>query len=156
MKLFRFFLRKNWMSLRTVIRIYPVFLLLGIQVRIRPDYKHIEIRIPNRWYLKNNSNTTFGGVLLLASDPFPALVFEYHFPGTRAFTLSHSIRYLRPAVGKLSAVIALSGADLNELGAGLAAGRSVQREFEYYFKDVRGHKVAEVTSVAFVRKERVI
>jgi hypothetical protein len=58
---------------------YPPFFLLGAKVRISEDYRRIRLRLPIRWYIRNNNGVMFGGAISMLSDPFPAIVFEKIF-----------------------------------------------------------------------------
>ncbi len=152
------FLRKlvdsKKIELKTAIRFYPPFVFLRLKVRVRSDYMRVNAVIPNRWFLRNNNNSVFGGVMLLVSDPFPALLFEHHFENCQAWTVNHSITYLRPSYGEIHMQVDITHEDINYMKTALLNKRSVVKEFTYFFEDERGHKIAEVKNVSCLRKKK--
>ena len=149
---------KNWMHkriglhLRTIIRFYPPFLLLGLKARISVDGKSVVLKVPSRWFYSNNNGVTFGGILLLISDPFPSLLFEKIIPNVKAWTVEHSIEYLRPIKGEVTATVNISDEAILYFTNELRDNRSAKMSFEYFFEDKRGRKVARVSTTSYLRK----
>ncbi len=143
---------KKIISLGTVMQFYPPFLFFGIKVRFSNDYKEINIKIPSRWYFKNNTGIMFGGAMCVASDPFPALLFERLIPNTHAWTKSHSLEYLRPAKTFVTMSFKIEEQDLSFMNSNLDEYGKAEKTFEYFFIDKKGIKVAKVTSTAYLRR----
>lgn len=139
------------LHLRTIIRFYPPFLLLGLKARISPNGRTVLLKVPSRWFYTNNNGVTFGGVLLLISDPFPSLLFEKLIPDVKAWTTEHSIEYLRPIKGEVTANVTISDKTIAYFNNELKDNRSAKKSFEYYFEDKHGRKVARVSTTSFIR-----
>lgn len=152
MKLIRFLITRKILSLKSAIRFYPIFIMLRLKVIVNNEYTKVNVSIPDKWFLKNNNNSLFGGVLLLVSDPFPALLFEHHFPECTVWTSEHSITYLRPAHGVLNMEVQIDENTILTFKEELISNRSATKTFTYYFKDKNSHKVAEIKSKTYIRK----
>jgi len=134
------------------IRFYPPFFFLSLKPKIYNNGKSIKLTIPFRRLLRNNNGVMFGGALLMLSDPFPALLFEELIDGVKAWTVAHSIEYLKPIRSRVEAEIHISETDIMYFEEGLKTNKSCEKQFEYYFTDKKGRKVAKVTTTALVRK----
>lgn len=154
MALFEWIHKRIGLHLRTIIRFYPPFLLLGLKARISKDGKSVVLKVPSRWFYTNNNGVTFGGVLLLISDPFPSLLFEKLIPNSKAWTTEHYIEYLRPIKGAVQANVSISDEALTYFINELKDKRSAKMSFEYFFKDIRGRKVARVSTTSFIKCNR--
>lgn len=130
---------------------YPPFFFIGARIRFSKDYRKIRLRIPLRWYLKNNNGVLFGGVMCLLSDPFPALVFEKIIPGTSAWNRTYNIDYLLPAKSRIEAQIEIAEQDIAELKLQLDEKGKAQKTFEYYFYDTSDRQVAKVSNTIYLR-----
>lgn len=127
---------------------YPPFLAFGIDLRWSDDAHRLDVTVPLRWYFRNNSGAMFGGAMLVASDPFPALMLQRLIPGCVAFTGRHEIRYLRPAQSAVSFFVELGRDEVAQLADELRRRRRAQKQYEYYLRDVSGRRVAKVTTNA--------
>lgn|GEM_PF-3580317 len=146
----------RWMDLRWIkfdrlLQCYPMFFFLGLRIRISSDYRHLKIRVPLRFYIRNNSGVMFGAAMATASDPFPALLLQKIFPGTVAFTRAHSVKYLRPAKSAVTMVVHLSEANIQSVETELQVMGKAERTYTYYFVNQQNKRVAEVTSTAYLR-----
>lgn len=140
------------LSFDRLLQFYPMFLFLGLKIRITKDFREVYIRIPLRFYIKNNTGVMFGAAMCTASDPFPALLFQKIFTGTIAFTRSHKLEYMRPAKSAVEMAVKISDEDLQEVATMLDKFGKAEKTFEYFFTDKKGKRVAKVTSVAYLRK----
>jgi len=155
MKLMRWLVdEKKIISLGTVLRFYPPFLFFGIKIKFSKDYKRVDIKVPLRGYFKNNTGVMFGGAMCVASDPFPALLFERLIPNTLAWTKNHKLEYLRPVKSFITLQFEVTDEDFDFISTELQTHGKVEKTFEYYFYDKSGHKVAKVTSTAYLRANR--
>ncbi|NJO88878.1 MAG: DUF4442 domain-containing protein [Chloroflexia bacterium] len=114
---------------------YPPFFLLGAKVRISEDYLKIRLRLPIRWYIKNNNGVMFGGAISMLSDPFPAIVFEKIFNNISAWTKGMQVKYLMPAKTTIEANIVISDEDIEFLENQLKETGKAEKTFNYYFLD---------------------
>lgn len=140
------------LSFDRLLQFYPMFLFLGLKIRITKDFREVYIRIPLRFYIKNNTGVMFGAAMCTASDPFPALLFQKILPGTIAFTRSHGLEYLRPAKTAVEMRARISDEDLEEIKNSMEEYGKAQKTFEYFFTDKHEKRVAKVTSTAYLRK----
>ena len=145
-------LKIKWISYQTLLQWYPMFIFLGLKINISADYRNISIRIPNRWYIRNNTGILFGGAMCATSDPFPALLFERIIPGAKAWTVAHSIEYIRPAYTSVTMNIHINEDIINNMIHQLEHEKYARHTFEYYFMDEKKHRIAIVRSTAFVKK----
>lgn len=110
---------------------YPPFFLLGAKVRISEDYLKIRLRLPIRWYIKNNNGVMFGGAISMLSDPFPAIVFEKIFNNISAWTKGMQVKYLMPAKTTIEANIVISDEDIEFLENQLKETGKAEKTFNY-------------------------
>lgn len=130
---------------------YPLFEHLGVQARMDEVTRSVYLRIPFEARWRNNNNTFFGGVMLMVSDPFPALLMEQYFPGSSAWTISHGIAYLKPVRSAVEMRFELDDILLDTIENELSDKGSCRGSFEYYFYDTRERRVAKVTSEYYLR-----
>lgn len=133
------------------INLYPPLLFFGIKVSISADHREVAIEVPLRWYYRNNTGVMFGAVLSVASDPFPALLFQKLLPGTTAWTRAHHIEYLHPCRSSARATYRITDEDVAALAGPLESTGRAFREFEYGFVDRDGTLVARVTNTTYLR-----
>lgn len=144
--------RSRRLPFALLLRFYPPFLFMGARVELSDDCRRLRLKLPLRWYGRNNNGALFGGFLCAASDPFPALLFERILPGVAAWTRSHRLDYLRPAQSAVVMRLEIDDATVAELRADLESEGRAERAFEYYFRDERGRRVARVTSTAYLQR----
>jgi hypothetical protein len=142
----------KWISYQTLLQWYPIFIFLGLKIKISSDYRNISIRLPNRWYIRNNTGILFGGAMCASSDPFPALLFERIIPGVKAWTVAHSIEYIRPAYTAVTMTIHINEDIIKSMAQQLEDEKYAKHTFEYYFTDEKNHRIAIVRSTAFIKK----
>lgn len=130
---------------------YPLFSYLGVEVSLEEAQRRFSLSIPydERW--KNSYDTMFGGVMLMTSDPFPAILMKHYFPGSTALTVRHSIEYLKPVRSKTTMRFVLSDQLLDAVEDALVNNSTSRGEFSYHFYDSRDRIVATVTSEYYLR-----
>ncbi len=143
-------LRNKLIRFDRLLSYYPLFFFVGARIRISDDYRRMSVRIPLRWYTKNNNGVLFGGLMCMLSDPFPALVFEKIIPDTSAWSRAHSIVYLLPAKSAVTAKIELKEEDIDDMKIQLQEKGKAEKKFEYYFVDKNGANIALVSSSTYI------
>ncbi len=133
---------------------YPPFLFFGIDIRFSKEAHRIDVRIPLRWYFRNNSGVMFGAAMVVATDPFPALMLQRLIPKSMAWTRRHQIEYLRPATGTVSFSLELSEADVRDVERELSTKGRAQRNYCYSVVDENDRRVAKIDTVAYLARAR--
>jgi hypothetical protein len=146
--------RKKLIRYDRLLEFYPLFFFIGLRIRISDDYRRINIRLPIRWYNRNNNGVLFGGLMCMISDPFPALVFEKIIPDTSAWSRAHSVIYLLPAKTSVEAFIELKEEDIDEMKQQIHEKGKAEKKFEYYFVDKNGNQVALVSSSTYIATKK--
>ncbi len=152
MSLIKWINKKNLIRYDKLLGLYPPFLFNGAKIRFYNNYRKIVLKIPLRWYNKNNNGVMFGGAMCLLSDPFPALIFEKIIEGSSAWTRKQTIKYIRPAKTSVEAVIELSENEINTLREQLNEKGIAIQDFKYFFCDKKGQQVAQVTNSTYLRR----
>ncbi len=132
---------------------YPPFFLLGAKVRISEDYRNIRLRLPIRWYIKNNNGVMFGGAISMLSDPFPAIVFEKIFDNISAWTKGMQVKYIIPAKTTIEANIVITGEEITFLKSQLEEAGKAEKTFNYYFVDKKNRQVAFISNTIYLRSK---
>ncbi len=132
---------------------YPPFFLLGAKVRISGDNRKIRLRLPIRWYIKNNNGVMFGGAISMLADPFPAIVFEKIFDNISAWTKGMQVKYLMPAKTTIEANIVINDKDIAFLKSELEEVGKAEKTFDYYFVDKKNRQVAFVSNTIYLRNK---
>lgn len=147
-------LRSSPATFGRLMGLYPPFWFMGVRVRFSEDYLVADIRLPRRWYLRNGHGTVFGGAILSASDPFPAIQFAKLMPWALTWTKSHSVDFIRPARSVLTATVRISRADVEAAEAALRDEGRYKSSHTYVFTDKWGQTVAQVESTVYMRNPR--
>jgi hypothetical protein len=126
---------------------------LGAKVRISEDYRRIRLRLPIRWYIRNNNGVMFGGAISMLSDPFPAIVFEKIFDQVAAWTKGMEVKYLMPAKTAIEANIEISDQDIADLKSQLEEAGKAEKVFTYYFLDKKSRQVAYISNMIYLRNK---
>src|SRR5690606_12718048 len=101
-------LKTNHKTFGILMGLYPAFLFFGIKVRFSEDFLEAHLRLPVRWYFKNGHGTVFGGAILAASDPFPAVMLSKKIPGSLTWTRAHSVEFIKPGKKRLYGKVILT------------------------------------------------
>ncbi len=132
---------------------YPPFLFIGANFVFDVKRKAITIRIPLRWYTRNNNSALFGGAICAAADPFPALFLQQLIPGTSAWTKDIKVEYLKPVRSEIISTIVISDGELEVLKRAVEQNGNVEKRFEYHFCNSGNEKVARITTAAYLRRQ---
>lgn len=158
MKFYRHIARKfNASSARIFgffMNLYPPFVFFGVKVRFSPDFYTCNLRISNRFYFKNGHGTMFGGAILAATDPIPAVQLSRILRYTQVWTKAHEVVFKKPARTSLRAEIQLSDQQLSEIKEFLRNDGKCVHVFHYSLFDKQGDVVAEVKSQVYLRNPR--
>ena len=137
---------------KRLMELYPPFLFMGVKVKkVSPDYRHLHLHLPLRWYGKNMHGSMFGGFICSVSDPMPVLMCLRLFPDAQAWTKSHLLEFLKPARGSLDLKIDIEDEAVERVRADLDRTGSAHYDFEYRLTDSRNRVVAKVTNSVYLR-----
>jgi len=134
--------------------LYPPYVFFGVKVAFSADFLMCRLRIANRFYFKNGHGTMFGGAILAASDPIPAVQFSRIFPKTQVWTKAHEVVFRKPARSRLLADITLTPDDISLVKSDLKREGKHIRTYAYVLTDESKEIVAEVRSTVYIRNPR--
>jgi hypothetical protein len=134
--------------------LWPPFLGAGIRVtRLRADWKAIDVEMKLRFWNSNYVGTHYGGSLYSMTDPFYMLMLIENLGRDYVvWDKSASIRFRKPATGKVLASFRLSDEQIQEIRRELQTQEKVEPTFTVEVKDETGAVVAEVQKVLHIRK----
>jgi acyl-coenzyme A thioesterase PaaI-like protein len=145
--------RLKFLSPQRMLELYPPFFFMGVKVTgVSQDSRKLSVKLPLRWYGRNQYGTMFGGFMCAVSDPLAALVCARHFPGHEVWTKSNFVEFLRPARSDLHIDVEITEADLTRIRAELEAKGKSAPVFESYFRDAKGREIALVRNTVSIRK----
>ncbi len=112
-------------QLRWVLSVYPPFLLNRIRVAaIGPGFRTCRVHVHRSVVTRNLQGSTFGGTIYSAADPiYPLMywqIFAHRGERVQAWLRSATVRYLKPASGRVTFEFALSDDDVERACAALA------------------------------------
>lgn len=134
--------------------LYPPFFFFGVRVRFSEDFRTCRLRIANRWYYKNGHGTMFGGAMLAATDPIPAVQLSRIFRKTQVWTKGHELIFRKPARTNLYATITLEEDQIKQIKLDLRKDGKHIKVYTYALFDPSGELVAEVRSTVYMRNPR--
>lgn len=136
------------------INFWPPFWGAGIRVlRIREDYRSVDVEMRLRWWNANYVGTHFGGSLYAMADPFFMLmIMENLGPDFIVWDKAASIRFRAPGKGTVRAEFRLSQEQLDSLHAELSDQDKIEPKFNIDIKDEQGKVIAQVEKVVYVRR----
>jgi acyl-coenzyme A thioesterase PaaI-like protein len=143
----------RWM--RRLFNLYPPFLGAGIRVTdISPDWRHLRVRMPLRWYNRNYVGTQFGGSLYTMTDPFLMIMVMRNLgPDYVVWDKAAEIEFVAPGRGAVTAVFALTDEQLDDI----RANTGDSRHLPWFSVDVKaddGSVVARVRKQLYVRRKQ--
>ena len=143
-------------KLRRFINFYPPYLGAGVRVtHIADDFRHVEVKMPLRFYNRNYFGTHFGGSLYSMVDPFYVLMLANILgPEYIVWDKAASIRFKRPGKGVMKAIFELTEARITEIRAAAETQSKVEPLFQVLVKDEDDNVVAEVDKLLYVKKKR--
>lgn len=138
---------------RLLFNLYPPFVGAGVRVtHVSPDWRHLRVRMPLRWYNRNYVGSQFGGSLYSMTDPFlMIMVMKNLGPRYLVWDKSAEIEFVAPGRTAVSAEFTLTDAQLEDIRAGTAAGKYLP----WFTVDVLaedGRPVARVRKQLYVRR----
>jgi hypothetical protein len=134
--------------------LWPPYLGAGVRVkRIDDDLRAIDVEMKLRFWNSNYVGSHFGGSLFSMVDPFYMLMLiENLGPEYVVWDKSATIRFRKPAKGKVRAEFRLSDAQLDDIRQKVQGQPKYEPVFMVEIKDESGTVVAEVEKLLHVRK----
>jgi len=144
----------RWM--RHVFNVYPPFVGAGIHVtRIDPDWRHLRVEMPLRFYNRNYVGTHFGGSLYVMTDPFLMIMAMKNLgPDYVVWDKAAEISFVSPGRGRVVAEFRLSEQDIQDMRDKTADGSRYLPSFPVEVRAEDGTLVARVRKQLFVRKKQ--
>ena len=138
-----------------LIRFWPPFLGAGIRVKkFNKDCTLITVQMNMHFWNKNHVGTHFGGSLYSMTDPFYMLMLLQALGrGYIVWDKSASIRYKKPARGKVTAQFQLTEEQMEHIKENLKEGPKTEAEFVVEIKDETGEIVAEVKKILHISRK---
>lgn len=136
------------------LNVWPPYLGAGVRVkRIDADLRAIDVEMKLRFWNSNYVGSHFGGSLFAMVDPFYMLMLiENLGPAYVVWDKSASIRFRKPARGKVRAEFRLTEAQLEDIRQKVAGQPKYEPVFTIEIKDDSGAVVAEVEKLLYIRK----
>ena len=144
---------KSWLF-KHLINLYPPYLGTGIRVtQVAPDYSHLRVEMPMRFYNRNYVGTHFGGSLYAMVDPFYMLMLiqilgkEYV-----VWDRSAGIDFIKPGRGRMRAEFHIPPETVMEIKSHVADGQKYLPTFTVEIRDPQEETVARATKELYVRR----
>ncbi len=134
--------------------LYPPYVFFGVRVHFSDNFYTCKLSLANRFYFKNGHGTIFGGAILAATDPIPAVQFSRIFPKTQVWTKAHEVIFRKPGRTKLHAHITLSPEEMLQVKSDLKNEGKHIDTYTYVLWDESKDVVAEVRSTVYIRNPR--
>jgi len=147
------FLKKG--HLLWAMNFWPPIFGAGIKVKVlKPDLTDVVVSMKQRFWNTSFVSRHFGGSLYVMTDPFyMIMLLEVLGKGHSVIDKSASIRYLRPARGKVSARFKLSKNEIEKISSRF---RISDKPFEWTFEipitSDKGEVVAVVSKTLSLKK----
>ena len=137
-----------------LLNLYPPYLGAGVRVRASNDLRTFEVTMKLRWWNRNYVGTHFGGSLYTMCDPFFMLIlYEALGRGYVVWDKAATVRFRRRGTGTVRATFHIPGERIDESRAAADADGKVEPVFLAEVRDERGHLVAEVEKLLYVRRK---
>lgn len=135
---------------------FPCYRRTGAKiVFVSGDYKNVEIELRLNWKTRNYGGTIFGGSIFGACDPVHMIMLiKILGRGYTAVDKAASIRYLRPATGRLSAKFHIGDEEIHSIKDALQSNEKIDRNYTVSFFDDKDVKCAEIEKVVHIRKRQ--
>ena len=135
---------------------YPPYLSAAVRVtHVSPDFRHVEVEMPLRFYNRNYVGTHFGGSLYSMCDPFYMLMLiNILGPDYIVWDKAATIRFKKPGKGVMKATFELTEEKISEIRAAAETQPKVEPFFQVLIKDTEGTVVAEVDKLLYVKKKK--
>ena len=144
---------KSWLF-KTLINLYPPYLGTGIRIsQIAPDYSHLRVEMPLRFYNRNYVGTHFGGSLYAMTDPFYMLMLiQILGPDYVVWDRSAGIDFIKPGRGRMRADFRIPLETVTEIKARTADGEKYLPTFEVDIVGPEEVLVARATKELYIRR----
>lgn len=141
---------------RHLINLYPPFWGTGINVRsISNDYRHIVVKMKNRFYNRNYVGTHFGGSLYSMVDPFYMLMLlNILGKDYLVWDKAAQIEFVKPGKGVMTAEFNLDQATIDAIKIKTQNGDKYLPELPVYIMDQTNEVVAKVMKTLYVRRKK--
>lgn len=139
---------------KILLRFYAPYFGAGIRVtHISSDWRELQVEMKLRWYNRNIMGTQFGGSLYSMIDPHLMLLLM-QLLGTdyTVWDKEAEIEFVRPGRGTVTATIAISDSELDDILLHTAGGQKYLPVFNLKILDEEGAVVAKVKKVLYVRR----
>jgi hypothetical protein len=136
------------------LELYPPFLFFGMSIKFSKDFHTCKIKLPFRWYLKNGHGSMYGGAILAASDPFPALILSRLIPWAITWTKQHEVIFKKPVRSNIFAEIVISQQELDLVRTALKTHGKFIKTYSYHFYNDKSEEMAEVRSTIYMKNPR--
>ncbi len=138
-----------------MMRFWPPFLGAGIKVvEANPELTHVKVQMKLKSWNSNYVGTHYGGSLYSMVDPFYMLMLLFNLGSDYVvWDKSASIRFRRPAKGKVTATFTLTNDIIEKVKTVAENEDKTEPQFLVEIKDDHGNTVAEVDKVIFVQQK---
>ncbi|PVZ69606.1 DUF4442 domain-containing protein [Pelagibaculum spongiae] len=142
-------------TLKRLLNFYPPYIGAGIKIEhISNDWSELQVSMSLRWYNRNAVGTHFGGSLYSMVDPHVMLLLM-QLLGKKYFVWDKSahIDFIKPGKGKVTAIIKISAADLEDIKQKTENGEKYLPEFKVEVRDQENNLVALATKTLYIKKK---
>lgn len=138
---------KRWVNL------YPPYLGAAVRViHVSPDFRHVEVEMPLRFYNRNYFGRHFGGSLYSMCDPFYVVMLANILgPDYIVWDKAANIRFKKPGKGVMKATFDLTEEKIAEIRAAAEVQTKVEPLFQVLVKDEEGDVVAEIDKLLYIK-----
>ncbi len=139
-----------------MMRLYPPMLFQRIWVKnIHKDFKGIDIKINRSIITSNFGNSTFGGTIFSATDPFYALLFgqimQHKGFKITVWLKSAQINYIKPGHSDLFYTLTISDELINEAEKALTDDGKFVKELPIEIYNKSGDLCATALNEVYIR-----
>ena len=143
-------------SLKWMMRFYPPMLFQRIWVKnIHNNFKGIDIKINRSLITSNLGNSTFGGTIFSATDPFYALLFgqilQHKGFKITVWLKSAQIKYIKPGHSDLFYTLTISDELINEAEQALKSEGKFVKELPIEIYDNSGELCVTALNEVYIR-----
>jgi len=131
---------------------YPPFRAMSVRVlELADDWRRVRILLPLNAFNRNPGGGMFGGAIAALADPIAALACDRVFPGHQVWTRAMHIDFRHEGRTDLELCFVFTDAQVEAIGAELAARGRATPTFEYGFHDQHGRCCAQVVNTVAIR-----
>ena len=141
--------------LKLGLNLYPPYIGAGVKItHIREDWRELRVSMALRWFNRNAVGTHFGGSLYSMVDPHLMLLLiqllgnEYW-----VWDKSAEIKFIKASKQKVTAIIKIDSADLEEIKRHTNDGEKYLHAFVIEIKDEDNELVAMIKKIIYTRKK---